>query len=176
MTASGNNLTVRQAADSDIDSVMAAIDSAREIMRVTGNLTQWADGYPPRHVLANDIAKGHCFIIETREGATAGCFSFIPGPDPTYASIDGEWTNHGPYSVIHRLASSGITRGVAGAALEFCRARCEIIRIDTHADNRPMLNWLRKEGFVHCGVITIADGTPREAFLLECNQRPTTVE
>ena len=38
------------------------------------------------------------------------------------------------------------------------------LRIDTHADNEPMLNAVKRYGFKHCGVIYVADGSPREAF------------
>lgn len=162
-------LTVRRATPTDLDSILAVIDAARLIMRATGNLTQWPDGYPSRQTFEADIAAGHCYTIENQPDNIVGCFSFIPGPDPTYAEIAGEWTNNRPYFVIHRLASSGRVRGVARACLDFCREHCDVIRIDTHADNLPMRNWLNKERFIHCGVIRLADGAPREAYLLDCH-------
>ena len=162
-------LTVRRATASDIDSILAVIDAARLIMRATGNLTQWPEGYPSRQTFEADIAEGHCYVIVTPSAVIVGCFSFIPGPDPTYAEIAGEWPNDKPYFVIHRLASSGSERGVARACLDYCRDRCDVIRIDTHAENRPMRNWLSKEHFTHCGVIRLADGSPREAYILECH-------
>lgn len=162
-------LSVRRATTADIEEILAVIDAARIIMRATGNLTQWPEGYPGRHAFEADIAAGHCYIVADADGHTSGCFSFIPGPDPTYAEIYGRWTNDRPYYVIHRLASSGRVRGVARACLDFCRNHSSVIRIDTHADNIPMRNWLKKEHFIHCGVIRLADGSPREAYLIECH-------
>lgn len=160
-------LSVRRATPSDLDSIMVVIDAARAIMRATGNLTQWPVGYPARTTIEHDIASGNFYIICDANGAAQGCFALISGPDPTYARIEGEWLNDKPYGVIHRLASKGEQRGVADACLDFCLAQKDVIRIDTHADNRPMLRWLKKRGFTHCGVIHIADGSPREAFMLD---------
>ena len=39
------------------------------------------------------------------------------------------------------------------------------IRIDTHADNVIMHHLLRKYGFAMCGVIRLADGAPRTAYI-----------
>lgn len=160
-------LTVRKAVSSDLDAVMDVIDAARAIMRATGNLTQWPEGYPSRTTIKQDITSGNFYIICDANGSAQGCFAFIIGADPTYARIEGAWLNDKPYGVIHRLASKGEERGVADACLDFCLAQTDVIRIDTHADNRPMLRWLKKRGFIHCGVIHIADGSPREAFMLD---------
>ena len=158
---------VRLASLSDLSQVMAVIDAARNIMRATGNLTQWPEGYPSRATIEQDIESCNFHLICDASGAAQGCFAFISGPDPTYDRIDGAWLNDKPYGVIHRLASKGEVRGIADACLDFCLAQKDVIRIDTHADNRPMLRWLEKRGFAHCGVIYIADGSPREAFMLD---------
>jgi RimJ/RimL family protein N-acetyltransferase len=41
------------------------------------------------------------------------------------------------------------------------------VRIDTHKDNVPMRNLLKKMGFTHCGVIRLLDKdeSPREAYM-----------
>ena len=38
------------------------------------------------------------------------------------------------------------------------------IRVDTHEGNIPMRKMLEKQGFVYCGVIHLADGSPRVAY------------
>lgn len=38
------------------------------------------------------------------------------------------------------------------------------IRIDTHADNKTMQHLIEADGFTRCGIIYIADGTPRIAY------------
>ena len=38
------------------------------------------------------------------------------------------------------------------------------MRADTHADNKVMQHLLESEGFTRCGIIHVADGTPRIAY------------
>ena len=59
-------------------------------------------------------------------------------------------------------------RGAATECLRFCMRQCEILRIDTHENNAPMRGLLRKLGFVQCGTVHLADGSPRLAFERVC--------
>lgn len=101
--------------------------------------------------------------------STASCWACSPsfwGVDPTYQVIeDGAWLNDTlPYGTIHRLASSGKSKGVASAVIEWCLEHCQSLRADTHADNQIMQHLLEKNGFTRCGIIHVADGTPRIAY------------
>ena len=87
-----------------------------------------------------------------------------PGEDPTYGEIDGAWLSDGPYCTIHRVASRGEAHGLTGEIFHWCMDRCGHLRIDTHADNKPMQRAIEKFGFVYCGIIKAHDGTPRIAF------------
>ena len=92
-------------------------------------------------------------------------FAFIIGDDPTYAHIDGSWRDTTtPYGTIHRIGSDGTHRGVLHECVDWCAERIPHLRIDTHADNQVMQRCILREGFSHCGVIHVADGSPREAF------------
>ncbi len=71
-----------------------------------------------------------------------------------------------PYETIHRIASAPGAKGLADIALDFCKTKGVNIRIDTHADNVPMLGWIAKHGFKYCGIIRVKDGSPRKAFQL----------
>jgi len=157
---------IRPATPQDLDSILPIIDEARQIMRENGNSTQWTNGYPSREVIANDIANKAAFVCEMQD-KIVGYFSFLAGknPEPTYNSIEGgAWLNDNPYGVIHRLASGRKARGIARAAFNFAFSKIDTIRVDTHNDNIPMQNYLKKNGFVYCGVIYVNDGTPRDAF------------
>ncbi|MCM1555837.1 MAG: GNAT family N-acetyltransferase [Bacteroides sp.] len=142
---------------------MSVYEAARSFMRKTGNGNQWINGYPSRQLIAADIAAGNSYVVEY-DGRMAGVFTFIEGNDPTYDVIEGKWLHDRPYGTIHRIGSAGIVRGVADVCLAFCRSQGVSVRIDTHADNTPMLNWIKKSGFTYCGVIHVEDGSPREAF------------
>ena len=54
--------------------------------------------------------------------------------------------------------------GVFAAALEYCSGVIGHLRIDTHADNKPMQHVVEKAGFSKRGIIYVEDGTPRIAY------------
>ena len=78
---------------------------------------------------------------------------------------DGQWLNDTlPYGTLHRLASAGKRHGVATEVINWCLEHCESLRADTHADNKIMQRVLEENGFTKCGIIHVADGTPRIAY------------
>lgn len=159
-------MNIRKTTEADVPRLMEIFDAARAFMRRSGNATQWSGGYPSADVIAADIRRGASHVVIGDSGCIVGTFAFIIGVDPTYAAIDGAWPDDAPYGTIHRIASDGSARGVADACLAYCRTLIATIRIDTHADNHPMLAWIRRSGFRYCGVIRLADGAPRLAFQL----------
>ena len=142
--------------------IVGAYDQARAFMQAHGNATQWSDGYPGRIDAEEDIARGHCFLVSDDEGPLA-VFSFAPGPDETYASIDGAWHSDADYYVIHRVAAVR-GHGVARAIFSFAAEHADYLRCDTHEDNAPMRRALSSFGFRECGTITVANGTQRVAY------------
>lgn len=164
------SVTVRRAVKSDLDSIMEIFEYAKSRMRQSGNLTQWADGYPNTEAVLKDIADGTGYVIESSKGII-GVFAFIIGEDPNYAEIDGQWPDNEPYGTIHRIAAAPEAHGIADIALDHCLRAGINIRIDTHADNAPMLGWIAKRGFAYCGIVRVADGTPRKAFQLHAGPK-----
>ncbi|RZJ71769.1 GNAT family N-acetyltransferase [Flavobacterium sp.] len=159
-------MQIRPAKPTEVNAVLEVIEQARQIMRESGNLTQWSNGYPSAEIILNDINSGTGFVCES-ENRLVGYFCFMKGenPDANYDVIEnGSWLNDKPYGVIHRLASARTVSGIAKAAFEFAFGQIPNIRVDTHHENVPMQNFLRKNGFDHCGVIYVSDGTPRDAF------------
>ena len=155
----------RGARHSDLEQILDIYARARKVMAASGNPTQWGDDYPPREMLEEDIDANRLFIY-TVNGRLEAVFAFILGPDPTYATIEGgKWLNDTlPYGTLHRLASAGESKGVGKAVVEWCLEHCESLRADTHADNKVMQHLLESEGFTRCGIIHVADGTPRIAY------------
>ena len=47
---------------------------------------------------------------------------------------------------------------------DWCLRQGLPVRADTHADNKIMQHILEKNGFTKCGIIHVADGTPRIAY------------
>ena len=170
---------IRKATYEDIPSLMEIFENARGIMRASGNMNQWNEGYPSEEIVRKDIDEGVCYVVcepnkcVGRDFGTKGkeriiaTMAFIPGPDPTYAEIhDGEWADDCPYHVIHRIAVHEPGHGAARKLFDWGFTQARSIRIDTHKDNVIMHHILRKYGFKHCGVIFLANGDPREAYQL----------
>ena len=136
---------------------------ARIFMAQTGNPNQWGTSHPPMAQLKKDIEEQRLFTVKAGE-EIHGVFYFCVEEDPTYAEIfHGAWHESKPYGVIHRIASDG-NGGILNAAVEFASSRIDYLRIDTHEDNHVMQRAVTKLGFQYCGIIYIADGTPRLAY------------
>ena len=155
--------TIQRARAEQLPEILKIYEFARAFMAETGNPNQWGKTNPPRETLEKDIAQGKLFLVKCGD-SICGVFFFSVGEDPTYKRIyDGQWISDAPYGTIHRVASNG-TGGVFRACVEFCLTQCAHLRIDTHRDNRIMQHVIEKAGFHRCGIIYIADGTPRIAY------------
>ncbi len=158
-------LSIRPSYMEDLMTLMPLYGRARDFMAANGNALQWVNGYPSEDLIRSEIEAGHCYVCETSDGRIAGTFCFIIGDDPTYRIIeDGQWCATGPYGTIHRLASSGLVKGVADACISWCWSRIHNLRADTHEDNIVMQNILSRNGFIRCGVIYTDNGSPRIAY------------
>lgn len=150
---------------------MKVFEGAKRIMRESGNLHQWNDGYPSEEIVRRDIGSGYCYVA--CDGDTViGTMALIPGPEPTYNYIEGIWPDDSPYYVIHRLATATPGRSIARKMLDWAfthisQYQYNTIRIDTHRDNCIMKHILTKYGFKECGVIYLENGDPRDAYLLK---------
>jgi hypothetical protein len=159
------NKTIREAKPSDISAIMLVMEAAKKIMRSSGNMHQWGDGYPSEAVIYSDMEKHGGFVIED-EGCIVGYFAFLPSPDPTYSKIyDGAWLDDTqPYHVVHRIASYPEAHGIFSSIMNFCFSHDANIRIDTHKDNHIMQHNMIKHGFTYCGIIYLANGDERLAY------------
>ena len=162
-------IEIRKAENKDAVVADRIFQSARLFMRAQGNMTQWNGVYPSAENVYEDVKNG-CGYVMCEDGEVFGYFAFILGDDPTYSYIEGEWIDNSPYGTIHRIARDGTHKGVMKAVVDFCRAICPQVRIDTHKDNRAMRGALMKLGFIHCGTIYIEDGSPRMAFCLPSHE------
>ena len=154
---------IRLAIETDLVQIMAVFEKAKAFMRASGNLKQWINGYPSEEAVKSDIAKGN-FYVEESGGEIIGSFAFIIGEDPTYKTIEGQWLDESRYGTVHRLASDGSRPGFSDRCFDFCFKIIDNVRADTHEDNRPMQQCLERNGFAYCGIIHLADGSPRKAY------------
>ena len=163
---------IREAKPIDITDVMQVMEAAKKIMRSSGNMYQWGDGYPSESVIFSDMEKHGGYVIEDA-GRIVAYFAFLPSPEPTYSKIyNGEWLDDTlPYHVIHRIASYPEAHGIFSTIMDFCFSHDSNIRIDTHNDNRIMQHNIEKHGFTYCGIIYLVNGDERLAYQ-KLNKRP----
>ena len=156
---------IRPAVATDMAECMKVFEAARGIMRASGNMKQWTDGYPSEEVVKKDMETGGVFVVENG-GKIVAYFAFLPSPDPTYAYIEGgQWVDDTtPYHVVHRIASYPDVHGIFKVIMDFCFANERNIRIDTHRDNAIMQHNLQKQGFTYCGIIYLQNGDERLAY------------
>lgn len=159
-------MTIRHARPEELDILMALFESGKRIMRKSGNLLQWTGNYPPKEQIEREIAAGHTYVCIDERGEIVATFAFIPGIDPTYLKIyEGSWVDDTrPYAVIHRLASTEESHGVADAVFHWCYSQLPNLRADTHRDNHILQHILLKQGFRYCGIIYLANGDERLAY------------
>ena len=158
-------MTIREAKPADIADIMLVMEAAKGIMRASGNMHQWADGYPSEDAITTDMEKKGGFVIEDAN-KIVGYFAFLASPEPTYAKIyEGQWVDDvQSYHVVHRIASYPDVHGIFSAIMDFCFSRDTNIRIDTHRDNKIMQHNLQKHDFTYCGIIYLLSGDERLAY------------
>lgn len=157
-------MLIRKSIPADLPQIMAVLEAARGIMRSSGNLHQWVNGYPALEVIEADIREGFGHVVE-EDGRVVAYFAFIPSPEPTYAKIyEGAWLDDKPYHVVHRIGSVPEVHGSFAAIMDWCFSKDHVIRIDTHRDNAIMRHCIEKYGFTYCGIIYLASGDERLAY------------
>ena len=156
---------IREATPTDIPEIMKVVDAAKGIMRQSGNMHQWGEGYPSEAVIAADMERNGGFVVED-DKKIVGYFAFLQSPEPTYAKIyEGKWIDDTlPYHVVHRIASNPDAHGIFSSIMDFCFSHDTNIRIDTHRDNKIMQRVILKQGFSYCGIIYLLSGDERLAY------------
>ena len=156
---------IREATPTDIPEIMKVVDAAKGIMRQSGNMHQWGEGYPSEAVIAADMERNGGFVVED-EKKIVGYFAFLQSPEPTYAKIyEGKWIDDTlPYHVVHRIASNPDAHGIFSSIMDFCFSHDTNIRIYTHRDNKIMQHVILKQGFSYCGIIYLLSGDERLAY------------
>lgn len=157
-------MQIRLATENDMPKMRDIFDYGREVQLKTGNLNQWALGYPEKELMVADIEEKAAHVCLNDQGEMVAVLSIFTAPDPTYYEIDGTWLNDEPYATVHRIATNGLEKGVGQYCLKWVQEKFDNVRIDTHKDNVPMKHVLTKLGFDYCGVIYLADCDARDAY------------
>mgnify|MGYP001337973970 CR=1 FL=1 len=153
-----------------LEQVMIIIRQAQAYLKEAG-IDQWQNGYPNEDVILQDIKRGNSYVLQKQGQVLATAVLEFDG-DPNYENIyEGQWLSDGPYGAIHRIAVEENHKGsnLASIMIQAMEGLCLergvwSLRVDTHGDNEPMKRMLQKNGFQYCGVIFLADGSPRIAL------------
>ena len=71
------NRNIREARLSDMADIMTVMDAAKGIMRQSGNMHQWGEGYPSEAVILSDMEKGGGYVVE-EDSKIVGYFVLLP--------------------------------------------------------------------------------------------------
>lgn len=152
-----------------IDDVMKLFNDAIYYFK-ENNIDQWQNGYPNRQSIIDDIKEGNSYILIDHDKILGNMY-FRIGIEPDYNYIEGKWLTSTPYAMIHRIVIDHDSKGkhLANHLLDYVINKCkenniDSIRIDTHKDNQSMQRFLKKNGFIYCGIIYLEDGDERMAF------------
>ena len=160
-------MNIRKSTMEDIPAIMGIYQEAREYMKETGNPDQWGDRHPPQELIEKDIHEGKSYVCldGNKNDEIVAVFYFNVEEEQDYGKIDGSWLNDKPYGVIHRIARGKYGKGRGAFCIEWCFSQYPNIRIDTHKDNKIMLELLKKLGYEYCGIIWLTTtGDERMAF------------
>lgn len=159
-----NTIEIAKAKKEELPELQKIYAYARQFMKENGNATQWGEHSPAEDILLKDIQNENLYVMR-QNGQIHAVFAFIIGNDPTYDRIEqGRWLSKTAYGTIHRVAGDGQIKGVFDLVLAFCNKKIKHLRIDTHRDNKVMQHLILKNGFQKCGIIYVADGSPRIAY------------
>ena len=159
-------IEIRKTEIAELGILMELFEQGKRIMRKSGNMKQWTGGYPDEELVKKDIENGNSYVCLDEEQNIVGTFTFIQGNDPTYARIyEGAWSDDTrPYGVIHRLASTEQSKGVASPACNGATARFPTYGQTRTATTISCNTSSKKHGFQYCGIIYLQNGDERLAF------------
>lgn len=156
-------MNIRLANTSDTNRIFEIYEYARAYMKAHGNPYQWGDDRPEKSVTKDDIKNQRCYVMED-EGHIFACFVFTIGFEKVY---EAKFPSKVEYGVIHRVASDGSKSGIVERIVDFAKGKVNLLRIDTHEDNKTMQNCIERQKFKRLGIIYLEDGSPRILYELK---------
>ena len=156
-------MNIRLANTSDTNRIFEIYEYARAYMKAHGNPNQWGDNRPEKSLTKDDIKKQRCYVMED-EGHIFACFVFTIGFEKEY---EAKFPSNDKYGVIHRVASDGSKRGIVEQIVDFAKGKVNLLRIDTHEDNKIMQKVIERQNFKRLGIIYLEDKSARILYELK---------
>lgn len=146
---------------SDMNIIQSLIKDAQAYLKQNG-VDQWQDGFPSVEVLEEDIKLRTSFLFCKNKIPVAFFVVSFDREEEYHHSLEGSLKLEGEYATIHRTAVSAQERsgGISHFLFDFAMYYAyingfEIMRIDTHKDNRIMQHIISREGFDYVELITL---------------------
>lgn len=159
---------IRKAYKNDIKNILPLLENAKEFLK-ENSIDQWQGDYPNQDSIIEDIKNEIAYVYDN--DGILGYFSLCFNGEATYDKIyDGKWLTDKKYGVMHRVCVSKDAKkqGVAHKMIDYCskkaKEKCYNMRIDTHEDNTPMNNLIKKSGYIYCGIVRVDGGAKRKAY------------
>ena len=156
-------MNIRLANTSDTNRIFEIYEYARAYMKAHGNPNQWGDNRPEKSLTKDDIKNQRCYVMED-EGNIFACFVFTIGFEKEY---EAKFPSNDKYGVIHRVASDGSKRGIVEQIVDFAKGKVNLLRIDTHEDNKIMQKVIERQNFKRLGIIYLEDKSARILYELK---------
>lgn len=162
---------VRASEIKDLSRVMDLINQAKEYFKAN-DIDPWQKGYPDISTILDDIISGNSYVL-SKHSYVYGTMHFLIGIDPSYIRIyNGHWlTDTRQYGIIHRFAidnnhkGNGYGKKLLDYAVNICKqSGTPSIRLDIERNNKPMKEFVLKNGFQYCGIIRLSNNEQREAY------------
>lgn len=155
-------MVIRLLDEGDLVKILPIIEEAKKTM-AQFPMDQWQKGYPNRETMLGYIEQKKAYVTPDADAVAA----LIP-MDADYGAYE-EVLGH--FVVIHTMAVCREKRGT-GYAKEFHqaledRARelgYEVLAVDTHRENKTMLRFIEKMGYLPLGEVYIGGKDHRLAF------------
>nr|WP_314609580.1 GNAT family protein [uncultured Lachnoanaerobaculum sp.] len=156
-------MNIRLANTSDTNRIFEIYEYARAYMKAHGNSNQWGDNRPEKSLTKDDIKNQRCYVMED-EGNIFACFVFTIGFEKEY---EAKFPSKVEYGVIHRVASDGSKSGIVERIVDFAKGKVNLLRIDTHEDNKTMQKAIERQNFKKLGIIYLEDKSARILYELK---------
>ena len=156
-------MNIRLANTSDTNRIFEIYEYARAYMKAHGNPNQWGDNRPEKSLTKDDIKNQRCYVMED-EGNIFACFVFTIGFEKEY---EAKFPSKVEYGVIHRVASDESKRGIVERIVDFAKGKVNLLRIDTHEDNKTMQKCIERQNFKRLGIIYLEDKSSRILYELK---------
>ncbi|WP_252226746.1 MULTISPECIES: GNAT family N-acetyltransferase [unclassified Clostridium] len=163
-------MELKKSIEEDISNIMKVINEA-QIYFKEQKINQWQNNYPNIDTIKEDIKNDYSYVFLKDKQIVATVAISFDGEKSYDTICDGKWISNCKYAVIHRMAVNNMYKGegIASKIIKNIEKIClnkdiHSIKIDTHIENKPMQNLLKKNNFQYCGIIYLEDKSERIAF------------